>query len=109
VIARQLEALGAPLDVAVAISMSRNSRSVLVAVETARRQHVITVGLTGKSGGKLQAIVDYCLCVPSDDTQRIQECHILIGQILCEIIERELFVEVVEGTGKGRRRGTQED
>ena len=90
VFARQLEALGAPGDVAVALSTSGNSRSVLAAVETAKRKRLVTLGLTGKSGGKLKAIVDYCLCVPSNETPRIQECHILIGHILCEIVEQQL-------------------
>jgi D-sedoheptulose 7-phosphate isomerase len=87
VFARQLEAFGAPGDVAIAISTSGKSRSVVTAVETAKRKRIVTLGLTGKSGGELRAIADYCLCVPSDETPRIQECHILIGHILCEIIE----------------------
>jgi D-sedoheptulose 7-phosphate isomerase len=89
IFARQLEAFGAQGDVAIAISTSGNSRSVLAGVETAKRKKLITLGLTGKSGGKLGAVADYCLCVPSDETPRIQECHILIGHILCEIIELE--------------------
>jgi D-sedoheptulose 7-phosphate isomerase len=89
VFARQLEAFGAPGDIAIAISTSGNSRNVLAAVETAKRKKLVTLGLTGKSGGKLGTTADYCLCVPSDETPRIQECHILIGHILCEIIELE--------------------
>ena len=103
IFARQIQAFGAPGDVAVAISTSGNARSVLAAVETARRSRLITVGLTGRSGGKLRPIVDYCLCVPSDQTPRIQECHILIGHILCEIIELE-FVQLPSG-GNVRLRG----
>jgi D-sedoheptulose 7-phosphate isomerase len=90
VFARQLEALGSPGDVAAALSTSGNSKSVLVAVETAKRKRLVTLGLTGESGGKLRTMVDYCVCVPSKETPRIQESHILIGHILCEIIEQEL-------------------
>jgi D-sedoheptulose 7-phosphate isomerase len=50
-----------------------------------------TVGLTGRSGGKMKELVDYCICVPSDETPRIQETHILIGHILCSAVEKELF------------------
>jgi D-sedoheptulose 7-phosphate isomerase len=89
VFSRQVEAFGAPGDIAVAISTSGNSRSVLSAVQAAKCMGLLTVSLTGKSGGKLRTMVDHCLCVPSEETPRIQECHILIGHILCEIVEAE--------------------
>ena len=94
VFARQLEALGQPGDVAIAFSTSGNSPNILEGIEAARQLGIATVGLTGASGGKLRDLVDDVICVPSTDTQRIQEVHILLGHILCEIIERELFPNV---------------
>ncbi len=91
VFARQLQALGSPGDVAVGLSTSGNSSNVLRAMEMAREKRMMTVALTGASGGRLKTLVDYCFCVPSDETPRIQEAHITVGHILCEIIEDELF------------------
>ncbi len=91
VFARQLQALGGDGDVAVGLSTSGNSTNVLRAMEAAREKRMLTVGLTGASGGQLKAAVDYCFCVPSDETPRIQEAHITVGHIFCEIIEDELF------------------
>jgi D-sedoheptulose 7-phosphate isomerase len=93
VFARQLQAIALAGDVAVAISTSGNSTSVLRAAEAAKEKKMITVGMTGADGGKLKPLVDYCLCVTSDHPARIQEVHILIGHILCEIVEEELFNE----------------
>ncbi len=93
IFARQLEALARPGDVAIAISTSGNSRNVICAVEAAKKIGLKTVALTGASGGKLRAIVDHCICAPSDLTPRIQECHSLIGHVLSEIVEQELFPE----------------
>lgn len=90
VFARQLQGLGSAGDVAVGISTSGNSANVLKAMEVARTKRMITVGLTGNSGGKLRQMVDYCVCVPSSETPRIQEVHILTGHIICEIIEMEI-------------------
>ena len=91
VFARQIEALAAQGDIAAGISTSGNSPNVLHAIERANAQGVTTIGLTGAKGGKLKLLADRCICVPSEDTPRIQEMHILIGHILCEIVERELF------------------
>lgn len=91
VFSRQIEALVRPDDIVIAISTSGNSLNILHAVSTARKKETHTVALTGRSGGKLKPIVDDCICVPSDETPRIQECHILIGHILSELVERELF------------------
>jgi len=90
---RQVEALGRPGDVALGFSTSGNSPNVLRAISCARKMKLHTVALTGKSGGKLKHSpdVDYCVCVPSDVTARIQECHMLIGHIICELVEEELF------------------
>jgi D-sedoheptulose 7-phosphate isomerase len=91
VFSRQLEALARPGDVAIAISTSGNSPNVLRGVATANKIGLLTIGLTGRSGGKLRSIVKECICVPSDDTPRIQECHTLIGHILSQLVEQELF------------------
>ena len=91
VFARQLEALGTAGDMAVGISTSGNSRNVLLAIAAAKRKGMTSVGLTGQGGGQLKGLVDRCICVPSGDTPRVQEVHILIGHILCEIVEGELF------------------
>jgi D-sedoheptulose 7-phosphate isomerase len=91
VFARQIEALAHPGDIALGISTSGNSPNVLRAIELANAKGVRTIGLSGQSGGELKRCAERCLCVPSDDTPRIQETHILIGHILCEIVECELF------------------
>jgi D-sedoheptulose 7-phosphate isomerase len=88
---RPLSALGRAGDVAVAISTSGNSKNVLRAVEAAKAKGLIVIGLTGRTGGKLKALCDHCLCVHSDSTARIQEAHITVIQIWCGILEDELF------------------
>jgi D-sedoheptulose 7-phosphate isomerase len=88
---REIEAFARPGDVAIAISTSGNSPNVLHGVATANKSDLYTIGMTGRSGGKLRSLVQDCLCVPSDDTPRIQECHTLIGHILSQIVEQELF------------------
>ena len=92
VFARQLEGLGVAGDVAFGISTSGNSKNVLRAMEAAAKKKMITIGLCGR-GGKLKDIVDHCICMPSEQTPRIQEAHILTGHILCEIVERQLLSE----------------
>lgn len=93
VFSRQLEALARPGDVAIGISTSGNSPNVIKAIMKAREMGLQTVGLTGNTGGNLKKIADYCICVPSDETPRIQECHILVGHILSELVEQEIFHE----------------
>lgn len=93
IFARQIEALGEPGDVAIGISTSGNSKNVALGLEQAKKIGLIAIGLTGKNGGRLKKIADYCICVPTEDTPRIQEAHIFIGHIMCEIIEKELFIE----------------
>ena len=91
VFAKQLEALARPGDVAFAISTSGNAPNVLRAVARCRRLGIITVGLTGGSGGKLAQQVDHLLCVDhTTETARIQETHIVIGHALCDLVERRL-------------------
>ena len=89
--ARQVRALGRSGDVSLAISTSGNSPNVLRAVEASRELGIKTIGLTGRDGGKLANAVDFALVVRADSTQRIQETHITIGHILCEIVESALF------------------
>ncbi len=93
VFSRQLEALARPGDVAIGISTSGNSSNVLNAMSTARKMSLHTIALTGGAGGNLKGSVDHCICVPSNETPRIQECHILIGHIIAELVEREIFHE----------------
>ena len=91
VYARMVEAAGRAGDVLVAFSTSGNSGNVLKAIEQARKQGMLVVGFTGESGGKMREICDILLNVPSKDTPRIQESHIMIGHIVCELVETELF------------------
>ena len=91
VFARQIQGIGRPDDVAFAITTSGNSPNVLRAVEVAREHRLVTIGLTGRTGGKLVHAVDRCICIPSDQTPRIQEAHILTGHILCELIEEAVL------------------
>ena len=91
VFARQVEAFGASGDLFVGLSTSGNSSNVVAAAEVAKAQGLTIIGLTGMSGGKLEALCDVCLKIPSKNTARIQESHITIGHILCAQIERELF------------------
>jgi len=90
VFAREVGAHGRPGDVLLAISTSGNSRNILRAIEAAREKRMAVVGLTGSDGGKLRDLCDVCLCVPSTSTPRIQECHILVGHTICELLERLL-------------------
>lgn len=91
IFARQIEAAGVEGDIAFGISTSGTSRNVIEAMKSAKEKGMITVGFTGQSGGKLTEAVDYCFCAPSSDTPRIQEVHITVGHILCEIVERNIF------------------
>ena len=92
VFARQVRALGGPGDVAIAISTSGNSPSVLRGVATCKRLGIHTVGLTGGNGGKLRGRVDYLLNVSaSRETARIQETHILAGHVMCELVDERLY------------------
>lgn len=89
--ARQVQAQGQKGDIFIGISTSGNSANILEALKVCREKGIIGVGLTGASGGKMADLCDYCLKVPSTCTPRIQESHIVIGHILCAIVEEELF------------------
>ncbi|WP_025209028.1 D-sedoheptulose 7-phosphate isomerase [Hippea sp. KM1] len=88
---RQIEANGVKGDVFLGISTSGNSKNIIEGLKTAKEKGLITIGLTGESGGKMKELCDYCICVPSSETPRIQEAHILIGHILCSVIEEAIF------------------
>jgi D-sedoheptulose 7-phosphate isomerase len=90
VFAREVAAHGRPGDILVAISTSGNSKNVLQAMALARERGLKVIGLTGGAGGQMQRHCDWCLCVPSPLTPRVQEMHILIGHALCEMIEAAL-------------------
>jgi len=91
VYARMVQAKGREGDVLVAISTSGNSANIVRALQQAQEQKLFTIGMTGETGGEMAEHCDVLLNVPSTDTPRIQECHILIGHIICEIVEREMF------------------
>lgn len=91
VFARQVEALAEGGDVVIGISTSGNSSSVLEGIRTAKKKRVCTVGFSGRRGGELSHIVDIALKVPSEDTPRIQEVHIVIFHIICCLVEKKLF------------------
>lgn len=91
VYSRLVSAKGRKDDVLIALSTSGNSPNILRAIETANEADMITVGFSGESGGKMKGLCRYLLNVPSSDTPRIQEAHILLGHILCEIVESNLF------------------
>jgi D-sedoheptulose 7-phosphate isomerase len=95
VFARELEANANPRDVFIPITTSGNSSNILAAVVVARRLGITCVGLTGRSGGKLQTLCS-CICIPSTDTARIQECHIMLGHILCGLVETSFFCKKKE-------------
>jgi len=90
VFSRQLQAFAKKGDVFIGLSTSGNSANVIAAAEVANARGLVVIGMTGQSGGKLEALCDVCLKVPSDNTARVQEAHITIGHILCGLIEGEL-------------------
>ena len=94
VFSRQIAALGQAGDTAIAISTSGNSPSVLEAIDMARSKGLFTVGFTGETGGKMKDRVEVLFRVPSRQTPRIQETHLLLGHILCDLVDRQLFPEI---------------
>ncbi len=91
VYARLIRGLGTAGDILIALSTSGNSGNILRAIETAQEIGMIVVGMTGETGGRMKDSCDYLINVPSSETPRIQESHILIGHILCGIIESSIF------------------
>lgn len=88
---RQVQAQGVEGDIFIGISTSGNSANIIEALKVCKEKGILSVGLTGESGGKMNELCDYCIKVPSNKTPRIQESHILIGHIICAIVEEELF------------------
>jgi len=88
---RLLEGLAKPGDVLVGLSTSGNSANIVKAFEKAKELKVVTIGFTGAAGGKMKELSDYLINVPSTDTPRIQESHILLGHIICELVEKNIF------------------
>jgi len=93
IFARQVSALVKDKDVLVGISTSGNSKNIINAVNQARQRKAAVIGLLGNDGGELKHACDHAIIIPSSDTARIQESHILIGHIICELVEKELFTQ----------------
>lgn len=91
VYARMLNAKGEQGDVLFALSTSGNSKNVIKAIEVAKQKFMLVVGMTGATGGKIAGHCDYLINVPSVDTPRIQECHMMIGHLICELVEKAIF------------------
>lgn len=96
IFARQVQANGVKGDIFIGISTSGNSVNIIKALEECKAKGIVTVGLTGEKGGMMAELCDYCIKVPSSETPRVQEAHILIGHIICAVVEEEIF-------GKGFR------
>jgi len=90
IFSRQVQGLGKKGDILFGISTSGNSANIISAVEVAKKRSIFTVGLLGKDGGALKCLVDLPITVPVQNTARVQECHILIGHIICDIVENDL-------------------
>ncbi|MBU1657504.1 D-sedoheptulose 7-phosphate isomerase [bacterium] len=91
VFSRQLEGMGQEGDIFIGISTSGNSINIINAFSSAKLKGITTVALVGRDGGEMAKMADFSIIVPSNSTPRIQESHILIGHILCDIIEKEIF------------------
>jgi D-sedoheptulose 7-phosphate isomerase len=91
--ARLIDGIGNKGDVLVGLSTSGNSRNVIKAFEKAREKGIVTIGFTGATGGEMKAVSDHLINVPSTDTPRIQESHILLGHIVCQLVEERMFPE----------------
>lgn len=91
IFARQIEANSNKGDVFIGISTSGNSKNILEALKVCKEKEVLTVGMTGETGGIMAALCDYCIKVRSSETPRIQEAHIMVGHIICSLIEESLF------------------
>jgi len=89
--ARLVDGIGVEGDVLIGLSTSGNSANIIKAFDAAHKNKMITIGLTGATGGKMKDVSDYLFNVPSSDTPRIQESHIMIGHIICQLVEEQLF------------------
>jgi D-sedoheptulose 7-phosphate isomerase len=88
---RLIKGIGIKGDVLIGLSTSGNSTNIVKAFETAKEKGMLTVGFTGESGGRMKPLSDYLVNIPSTDTPRIQECHMLVGHIICQLVEEKLF------------------
>jgi len=88
---RLIDGIGEKSDVLVGLSTSGNSSNIIKAFETAKKKEMITIGFTGESGGKIKPLCDYLINIPSTDTPRIQESHIMVGHIICQLVEEKYF------------------
>jgi len=88
---RLIDGIGDHGDVLIGLSTSGNSANIIKAFETARKKEIVTIGLTGKSGGKLKPLCDHLINIPSTDTPRIQESHIMVGHIICQLVEENMY------------------
>lgn len=91
VYSRLIEGIGNNGDILVGLSTSGNSANILKAFEAAKKKGIITIAFTGDTGGKLKSDSDYLINIPSEDTPRIQECHIMLGHIICHLVEEQFF------------------
>ena len=91
VYSRLIKGIGKDGDILIGMSTSGNSKNVTKALEQAKKQGLITIGFTGKKGGEMNNHCDLIINIPSNDTPRIQECHLMLGHAICELVEKELF------------------
>ena len=91
VYARLIQGIGKQGDILIGMSTSGNSKNVIKALEEAKKKNIITIGFTGKTNGNMKPYCDFLINIPSDDTPRIQECHLMLGHAICELVEKELF------------------
>ena len=91
VYARLIQGIGKQGDILIGMSTSGNSKNVIKALEEAKKKNIITIGFSGKVNGNMKSYCDYLINIPSDDTPRIQECHLMLGHAICELVEKELF------------------
>jgi D-sedoheptulose 7-phosphate isomerase len=92
--ARLIKGIGKPGDFLVGLSTSGNSTNIVKAFEVAREKGIRTIGFTGETGGLMKPLSDYLINIPSKNTPRIQECHMLLGHIICELVEAQYFTPV---------------
>jgi len=88
---RLIDGIGEQGDVLIGLSTSGNSKNIIKAFETAKKKRMITIGLTGESGGNMKPLCDQLINIPSTDTPRIQESHIMVGHIICQLVEEKYF------------------
>ena len=88
---RMIRGIGNKGDILIGLSTSGNSENIVRAFATAREKHLVTIALTGAGGGKIKELADHLLNIPATDTPRIQECHILLGHIICQLVEEKMF------------------